>query len=61
MVDYIQVKLEKLGATVEQCDVGNQTLPDGKVIKLPNVIMGSLGNVSKFYQIILIFSQIEIF
>jgi nonspecific dipeptidase len=44
MIDYVQGKLEKLGATVEQCDIGNQTLPDGKVIKLPNVILGSLGN-----------------
>lgn len=46
MVDYIQAKLEKLGAVVTQEDVGNQLLHDGKTIKLPNVIMGYLGNVS---------------
>jgi hypothetical protein len=27
-------------------DIGSQTLPDGKILKLPNVIMGYLGNVS---------------
>lgn len=46
MVDYIQAKLEKLGAVVTQEDVGNQLLHDGKTIKLPNVIMGYLGKVS---------------
>lgn len=46
MMDWCQKKLEALGATIEQVDIGFQTLPDGKELKLPNVILGSLGNVS---------------
>jgi cytosolic nonspecific dipeptidase len=46
MMDWAQKKLEAIGATVEQVDIGSQTLPDGKSLKLPNVIMGSLGSVS---------------
>jgi cytosolic nonspecific dipeptidase len=46
MMDWAQKKLEALGAKVEQVDIGSQTLPDGKILKLPNVIMGYLGNVS---------------
>lgn len=47
MMDWAQKKLEALGAKVEQVDIGSQTLADGKSLKLPNVIMGYLGNVSK--------------
>jgi hypothetical protein len=47
MMDWAQKKLEAIGATVEQVDIGSQTLNDGKVLKLPNVIMGVLGNVRK--------------
>lgn len=46
MMDWAQKKLEALGVVVEQVDVGSQTLSDGRVLKLPNVIMGILGNVS---------------
>lgn len=46
MMDWAQKKLEAIGVTVEQVDVGTQTLPDGRKLKLPNVIMGVLGNVS---------------
>lgn len=46
MMDWAQKKLEAIGVTVEQVDVGSQTLPDGRTLKLPNVIMGVLGNVS---------------
>lgn len=46
MMDWAQTKLQALGATVEQIDIGSQTLPDGKELKLPNVILGFLGNVS---------------
>lgn len=46
MMDWAQKKLEAIGTVVEQVDVGSQTLPDGRTLKLPNVIMGVLGNVS---------------
>lgn len=49
MMDWCQKKLEALGSTIEQVDIGFQTLPDGKELKLPNVILGSLGNVSKSF------------
>lgn len=44
MIDWAQAKLEKLGAQIEQVDIGFQTLPDGRQLKLPNVILGTLGN-----------------
>lgn len=47
MMDWAQKRLEALGATIEQVDIGDQDLPDGRKLKLPNVIMGQLGNVSK--------------
>lgn len=47
MMDWAQTKLEAIGVTVEQIDIGNQTLPDGSTLKLPNVIFGVLGNVSR--------------
>lgn len=46
MVNWTKAKLEGLGAKCELRDVGSQTLPDGRVIPLPNVIFGELGNVS---------------
>lgn len=46
MIDFAEQKLKAIGATVEQVDIGNQTLPDGSVLKLPNAIMATLGNVS---------------
>ena len=46
MVQWTKAKLEALGATCELRDVGKQTLPDGKVLPLPNVLLGQLGNVS---------------
>lgn len=45
MVNWTKAKLENLGAQCELRDVGQQTLPDGRVIPLPNVILGQLGNV----------------
>lgn len=46
MMLWTKAKLEGLGAKCELRDVGKQTLPDGRVIPLPNVIFGELGNVS---------------
>ena len=47
MMDWTEKKMKDLGITTEQVDIGNQTLPDGSILKLPNVIMGTLGNVSE--------------
>lgn len=44
MVNWVADRLRGLGATVELADVGKQTLPDGRVIDLPNVILGVLGS-----------------
>lgn len=57
--DGLLQKLENLGATVELADVGKQTLPDGKEIPLPEVILASLGNVSWWF-FLLIFSIISL-
>lgn len=46
MIDWAQQKMEVLGISCEQADIGMQTLPDGTKLKLPNVLMGTLGNVS---------------
>lgn len=46
MMDWAQKRMEGLGITCEQIDIGMQTLPDGSTLKLPNVIFGVLGNVS---------------
>lgn len=46
MVKWAEQRLKALGATTELADVGKQTLPDGRVIDLPPVLLGQLGNVS---------------
>ena len=40
MVKWAGDRLKGFGATVEYCDIGMQTLPDGSEIKLPPVLMG---------------------
>jgi len=44
MVHLVGDRVKALGASVEYCDVGMQTLPDGSKLKLPPVLMGELGN-----------------
>lgn len=46
MVEWTAKRLEALGATYELADIGKQTLPGGKVIPLPKVLLAQLGNVS---------------
>lgn len=46
MVTWTSDKLKKLGAEIELADIGTQTLHSGRVIPLPNVILGTLGKVS---------------
>lgn len=47
MVHWMEERLKKLGVEVELCDIGFQTLPDGKQIRLPPVILGVLGKNPK--------------
>jgi nonspecific dipeptidase len=47
MVKWMGDELEKCGASIEYCDVGQQTLPDGSKIPLPDVLMGQLGSDPK--------------
>jgi len=44
MVHLVGDRVKALGASIEYCDVGMQTLPDGSKLKLPPVLMGELGN-----------------
>ncbi|XP_055603022.1 cytosolic non-specific dipeptidase [Uranotaenia lowii] len=44
MVNWVADRLKALGATIELADVGKQTLSDGRVLDLPHVILGTLGN-----------------
>uniref|UniRef100_A0A1I7RQI7 M20_dimer domain-containing protein n=1 Tax=Bursaphelenchus xylophilus TaxID=6326 RepID=A0A1I7RQI7_BURXY len=43
MITWTAEKLKGIGATVELIDNGMQSLPDGKQIKLPPVLFGTLG------------------
>jgi len=43
MMKWMGDELKDLGAEIEYVDIGNQTLPDGQVLKLPPVLMGELG------------------
>lgn len=45
MMDWCEKRLQAIGVTTEQVEIGNQELPDGRSLKLPNVILGVLGNV----------------
>jgi len=47
MMKWAEKRLKALGATVELCDVGSQKLDDGRTLKLPPVILGSLGKDPK--------------
>lgn len=46
MAKWTAKKLEKLGTQIELAELGNQTLHCGRVIPLPEVVLGTLGNVS---------------
>lgn len=49
MINWTVDKLKAIGTTIELADVGVQTLPDGRSLALPQVILGILGNVSTRY------------
>lgn len=46
MINWTADKLKAIGTTIELADVGEQKLPDGRILPLPKVILGILGNVS---------------
>ncbi|XP_069944343.1 cytosolic non-specific dipeptidase isoform X2 [Cherax quadricarinatus] len=46
-MEWAKSKLEALGAKCELHDIGLQTLPDGKKISLPPVLLGQLGSDPK--------------
>lgn len=55
MVHWMQDKLKEVGASTELRDVGFQTI-DGKEVKLPPVLIGTLGNVSYMLFLIHLFN-----
>lgn len=59
MVDWTSERIKALGGTVELADVGSQTLHDGRTVKLPDVILATLGNVSGLILITFIFKFME--
>jgi nonspecific dipeptidase len=44
MLSWLGERLKRLGCTVEYCDIGEQTLSDGTMLKLPSVLLGQLGD-----------------
>ena len=44
MIHWIGDRLKALGATLEYCDIGEQTMPDGTKLKLPPVLLAQLGD-----------------
>ncbi|KAH3876943.1 hypothetical protein DPMN_000796 [Dreissena polymorpha] len=44
MMEWTKQEMEKLGATCELEDIGEQTLPDGSKLPLPPILLGSLGS-----------------
>ncbi|XP_072323271.1 cytosolic non-specific dipeptidase-like [Scyliorhinus torazame] len=47
MVEFVGKEIERLGGSVELADIGQQTLPDGKKIPLPPILLATLGNDPK--------------
>ena len=48
-----------LGADVEYVDLGSQTMDDGKVLALPPVLMGELGN-DKSKKTLLVYGHLDV-
>lgn len=47
MIEWTKQEIEKLGGTCQLEPLGDQTLPDGKKIPLPPILLGTLGNDPK--------------
>ncbi len=59
MVHWAGDRIKGLGGKVEYADIGKQTLPDGKVIALPPVLMGQLGE-DKSKKTLLIYGHLDV-
>ena len=59
MMKWAEMKLKNLGVTTELADVGKQTLPDGSVIPLPPVLLGTLGSDSE-KKTVLIYGHLDV-
>ncbi|XP_051922404.1 cytosolic non-specific dipeptidase [Hippocampus zosterae] len=46
MMELTAKKLQQMGGSVNLIDIGNQELPDGQIIMLPNVVTAQFGNDS---------------
>lgn len=44
MINWFADQLKAEGASIELADIGSQTLPDGQVLPLPPIILGTLGS-----------------
>ncbi|XP_061178072.1 cytosolic non-specific dipeptidase-like [Saccostrea echinata] len=47
MVEWVKAGFEKIGATTELAEIGEQTLPDGSKLPLPPILLGTLGKDPK--------------
>lgn len=47
MVRWTEDKLKALGTETKLADIGTETLPNGKKIPLPKVLLGTLGKVKE--------------
>jgi len=59
MVKWVGDELKNLGADVEYVDLGSQTMDDGKVLALPPVLMGELGN-DKSKKTLLVYGHLDV-
>uniref|UniRef100_A0A915AM70 Peptidase M20 dimerisation domain-containing protein n=1 Tax=Parascaris univalens TaxID=6257 RepID=A0A915AM70_PARUN len=59
MMMWTKKRLEAVGAKVELADVGMQTLPDGRTIKLPTVLFGVIGD-DKAKKTLLIYGHLDV-
>jgi len=59
MIDWAEKELKVRGVKCEQIENGEQTLPDGKKLKLPPVLFGTLGE-DKSKKTILIYGHLDV-
>ncbi|XP_044270181.1 cytosolic non-specific dipeptidase [Tribolium madens] len=59
MIEWAKDRMQKLNIQTEIKELGKQTLPDGKVIDLPPVVFGALGNDPK-KKTVLIYGHLDV-
>ncbi|KAL3982612.1 Cys-Gly metallodipeptidase DUG1 [Acanthocheilonema viteae] len=59
MVQWTKMQMEGLGAKVELCETGKQTLSNGSIISLPPVLFGTFGN-DKAKKTLLIYGHLDV-